>query len=102
MNVVSSKKFSKSWLKFIDYALNNYGETIATKKKNKLVEIIKRLEMFPLSGHIDPYLQGREKVFRVVKFEDKYNLVYCIENDSIILVNLLDTFQNPKNRKKRL
>lgn len=67
MNVVSSNKFSKSWLKYIDYAIDNYGDAIATKKKDKLKVIIKRLQSFPESGHTDPFLQN--KIYRVVKFE---------------------------------
>ena len=76
MNVVLSKKFRKSWNKFISYALDNYGETIAKKKRDRLSEIVMRLSSFPEIGFIDPYLENEKIVYRVIMFEKKYKLVY--------------------------
>ncbi|MBQ3656798.1 MAG: type II toxin-antitoxin system RelE/ParE family toxin [Bacteroidales bacterium] len=102
MNVVWSKKFTKSIKRFFSYCLDNYGETISTKKYQKLSSIINRLSAFPEIGFIDPFLKDENKVCRVVMFEKKYKLVYCIEKETIILVNLLDTYKNPKTLKKYL
>ncbi|MBR4326431.1 MAG: type II toxin-antitoxin system RelE/ParE family toxin, partial [Bacteroidales bacterium] len=61
---------------------------------------LKRLELFPESGCIEPLLQGMEKEYRAVNYDKLFKIIYTINDDEIIIETLWNMKRNPKSLKK--
>lgn len=100
MKVTLSDKFKDRWDEYLDYGVTNYGKTLANKKNEHLISILKRLELFPESGRIEPLLQGMGKEYRAVNYDKLFKIIYTINDDEIIIENLWNMKRNPKTLKK--
>ena len=100
MKVTLSDKFKDRWDEYLDYGVVNYGKTLANKKNEHLISILKRLELVPESGRIEPLLQGMDKEYRAVNYDKLFKIIYTINNDEIIIENLWNMKRNPKSLKK--
>ncbi len=100
MKVTLSDRFKERWDEYLDYGVTNYGKTLANKKNEHLISILKRLELFPESYHIEPLLQDMDKEYRSINFDKMFKIIYTISENEIIIENLWNTKRNPKSLKK--
>lgn len=102
MKVTLSDKFKDRWDEYLDYGVVNYGKTLANKKNEHLISILKRLELFPESYRIEPLLQDMDKEYRSINFDKMFKIIYTITENEIIIENLWNTKRNPKSLKKNI
>lgn len=100
MKVTLSDRFKERWDEYLDYGVTNYGKTLANKKNEHLISILKRLELFPESYHIEPLLQDMDKEYRSINFDKMFKIIYTITENEIIIENLWNTKRNPKSLTK--
>ncbi len=88
MKVTLSDKYKDRWDEYLDYGVTNYGKTLANKKNEHLISILKRLELFPENYHIEPLLQDMDKEYRSINFDKMFKIIYTITENEIIIENL--------------
>jgi hypothetical protein len=100
MKVTLSDRFKERWDEYLDYGVTNYGMTLANKKNEHLISILKRLELFPESYHIEPLLQDMDKEYRSINFDKMFKIIYTITENEIIIENLWNSKRNPNSLEK--
>jgi len=97
--------FAKQELrKIYNYYKDNVNKKTAKKIVSDIAQDVKILEKQPKIGQLEQLLKNNEKNFRYLLSKKNYKLIYWIniENNSIEIVDVFDTRQNPiKMNKER-
>jgi plasmid stabilization system protein ParE len=87
-----SKRFKVKVTKTYEYLLNEWGLSVADAFFDRLVDKISTLQKYPF---ICKVTNKRFKIRRILL--EKHNIIYYrIDGDTIVLVDLLNSKQNPK------
>lgn len=95
MEVYLSKKANERYLEICDFIEAKWGITIVNKFSNKLLSFSNTLSEFPLIGTVE----NPENSIRGFQLTKQTKVFYKIYKNKIMIVNLFDVRQNPKNTK---
>lgn len=96
MEVYFSKKANNRYLEICDLIEAKWGTIISNKFSNKLLSFSNTLSEFPLIGTIE----NPDNSIRGFQLTKQTKVFYKIYKNKILIVNLFDVRQNPKNIKK--
>jgi len=88
-------------LKEIYNFLYSKNERAATVIRNSILNEIKRLLVFPQMASIEPILKEESEMFRSLVIEPYYKVVYYVDRETIIVVDIWDCRQDPEKLRKR-
>jgi plasmid stabilization system protein ParE len=82
-----------------DYYKYKASIKVSQRIVNKIIERTIQLKKQPLSGQIEELLVNRKNEYRYV-IEEKYKIIYWIEDNYIKVASVFDTRQNPVKLKE--
>jgi plasmid stabilization system protein ParE len=74
----------------------------AAKIYNNILRDVQRLETMPFMGPVEPWLDQEAGMFRYLVSCKRYKVIYCIDDDTVLIADVWDCRQNPDNLKKRI
>jgi plasmid stabilization system protein ParE len=88
----------------VDYARYEFGEKTANKWLHEMATIDKWLRQFPESYTPEPLLKDRDKRYRFCRLLKRFKIIYYYEpeSDTVHIVDLWDTLQNPATLIQRI
>ena len=80
-----------------------FNAIAAIRVYNDILDIIEKLESFPLLGHVEQQLADCGKIFRSLDIK-KYKIIYYIEDaeNAIYVATVWDCRQNPSKLQKEV
>jgi len=85
-----------------DYYLDAAGDKVAMKIAVEIRNAVDSLGTMPLMAPVENDLTDREVVFRSLVINRRYKVIYFVEDESVIVVDIWDCHQNPVMLKKRV
>ncbi len=86
----------------VDYLADSWPQKIVLRFVDKVDEVVRILLSNPLSGHLEPLLEGRRYQYRSIPIDGINRMVYAILGDVVIIVRIWDMRRNPETLKKGL
>lgn len=88
----------------VDYANYVFGRKTGNKWMKEMASIDNRLRQYPESYTPEPLLRGREHLYRGCHIMQRFKIIYYYEisTDTVHIVDLWDTRQNPETLKWRV
>ena len=88
----------------VDFARYEFGRKTSEKWIDEMVSIDKRLRLFPESFSPEPLLCDRKVRYRSCLIMKRFKIVYFYEQDTdtVYIVDIWDSLQNPKTLTNRL
>ncbi len=91
---------AKESLKNIFYYLKSKASVdTATRVRNKLIQEVKSIVLFPEKGALEPNLKTLEGEFRF-KIVWSYKIIYEVRSERIYILDIFHTSRNPVDIKK--
>jgi len=87
-----TKTAAKNFDKVIDYLENNWSEKIVSNFVTRTFDLLDLLAELPEIGE----LQDKKRQIRGMLITKHNKLFYRIDNDTLIVLRIFDTRQNPK------
>ena len=91
----------EQWRKAALYILHEWGVSALRKFKENTEEIQDKLIEFPSLGKVEPLLADRSRLYRSIVISKQNKIIYCIQDDTIYIVDFWDTRREPKQQAKK-
>lgn len=87
----------------LSYCEMTFGISISNRFAKEIIKTNQRLTFNPRLGKVEPLLKHLVPMeFRSLVIHPHYKLIYYIDNDEIIVVDLWDTRRNPQTLVNRI
>ena len=92
------------WRKALLYGFDEFGKTTALRFVSKTNSVISQLEKHPEIGFLEPLLRNRKVKYRAYHILPHLKLIYRYysKSDTVRIVDIWDTRQNPFRLKDRI
>ena len=97
-----TKPAQKALLRIYDIFIEFAGQRNADNIIERVDERLAELQKFPLSGHPEELLRGRQRDYRWVSINLNYRMIYYVTKTTIWIVDFWDRRQNPETLKRRI
>jgi len=99
-SVKVSLKYEKNLQSALDYSLQNWGVVAMVNFYLQVIKEIDKLAFFPYSNRQNGFLNDanyREIILR----KYPYVITYCIDRNTVKIINIIHTSRNPVKRKAK-
>lgn len=103
MNIIWSNYALMRQYEIILYLYKEYGIQTVKNFQQHITKLEDYLEINPHIGAIAPTLEDKSISYRSIPVGDKHNrIIYYIDNEAIIIVDIWDMRQDTENLTKRV
>lgn len=98
--VIYSDQMQVSLEECIDFLVDvlKVSVDIAIETNKRILDAADSLAYYSSKGQIEPYLKDKKREYRRL-IEGHYKIIYRIENDSVYIVDIFDSRQDPNKMR---
>lgn len=86
----------------LNYCELTFGKTISNRFAQEIIKTNQRLATYPYLGKVEPLLKHLTLQCRSLVIHPHYKLVYYVESDTVIVIDVWDTRRNPSTLANRV
>jgi plasmid stabilization system protein ParE len=93
LQIITKKRFENKVIKLLNYLETNWDDTVAINFK---ILLLQKLDLLAKQPEIGAEVSALKNI-RSILITKHNKIYYRIENNTIVVINMIDTRKNPKN-----